>query len=91
MLFTSNPRDACFDAYLGGNRMPTEPKYHKDIYTGAVIFTDANAYSSRKKVIAKQKLANQAKKDSQRVINSLKNEVTGLKKLVYELIENRGD
>ena len=68
-----------------------EPKCTKDIYTGAVVFKDANGYAMRKKVVAEQKIAAQIKKDSRRVINSLKNEVTGLKKLVYDLIEKRGD
>ena len=71
--------------------MPKEPTYVKDPYTGAVVFTDADAYSARKKVIERQKLSEKSKKDSKRSINSMKNEIKGLKKLVYDLIEGGGN
>ena len=64
------------------------PTYKKDEETGAVIFQDANAYAQRKKVIVENKLSEKAKKDSKRSINSMKNEIRDLKKLVYDLIEN---
>jgi len=69
--------------------MATEPTYKKDPYTGAVIFTDVDAYTKRKRVIEEQKLNVQAKKDSRRVINSMKSEIKGLKKIVYDLVEAR--
>ena len=43
--------------------MAKEPKYTKDIYTGAVIFQDVDAYAKRKKVIEENKLEMMAKKD----------------------------
>ena len=67
------------------------PDYKKDENTGAVIFHDANAYAQRKKVIATNKLSEKAKKDSKRSINSMKNEIKDLKKLVYDLIEDKGN
>ena len=69
--------------------MATEPKYIKDPYTGAVIFTDANEYAKRKRLIAEQKIAKQVTKDSRRVINSMKAEINGLKQIVYDLVETR--
>tara|TARA_B110000263_G_C15305276_1_gene510030 strand:+ start:840 stop:1052 length:213 start_codon:yes stop_codon:yes gene_type:complete len=68
-----------------------EPTYTKDPRTGAVIFTDSGAYQQRKIAIQKQKEAQQVQTDSRRVINSMRSEIKGLKKLVYDLIENRGD
>ena len=68
--------------------MAKKPTYIKDTYTGAVIFTDVDEYSKRKKVIEQQKLATQSKKDSRRVINSMKNEIKGLKQIVYDLVES---
>ena len=68
--------------------MAKEPKYTKDIYTGAVIFQDVAAYAKRKKVIEENKLEMMAKKDSRRVINSMKNEIKGLKQIVYDLVES---
>jgi len=70
--------------------MAKELKYTKDPYTGAVIFNDVDAYSKRKKVVAAQKLATKRNKDSKRSINSMKNELKGLKKLVADLIEGGG-
>ena len=64
------------------------PTYKKDEETGAVIFTDANAYVQRKKVIEVNKLSAMVKKDSKRSINSMKREIKDLKKLVHDLIEN---
>jgi hypothetical protein len=66
------------------------PDYKKDEETGAVIFQDANAYAQRKKVIEKNKLSEMAKKDSKRSINSMKSEIRDLKKLVHDLIEDKG-
>lgn len=71
--------------------MATEPTYTKDPRTGAVIFTDSGAYKQRKIAIKKQKDAQQVQTDSRRVINSMRSEIKGLKKLVYDLIEKRGD
>ena len=68
--------------------MAKEPKYTKDTYTGAVIFQDVDAYAKRKKVIEENRLEMMAKKDSRRVINSMKNELNGLKKIVYDLVES---
>ena len=68
--------------------MAKEPKYTKDIYTGAVIFQDVDAYAKRKKVIEENKLEMMAKKDSRRVINSMKKEIKGLKQIVYDLVES---
>lgn len=70
--------------------MATKPNYVKDQYTGAVVFTDANAYSQRKKQLDERKKQTQANNHSRRVINSMKNEINGLKKIVYDLIEDRG-
>lgn len=67
--------------------MATQAKYKKDPYTGAVVFTDVDAYSLRKKAIEANKLQSKANKESRISINSMKNEITGLKKLVYDLIE----
>ena len=67
------------------------PSYKKDEKTGAVIFTDATAYVQRKKVIQQTKLSNIAKKDSTKRINSMMNEIKDLKKLVYDLIEDKGN
>ena len=71
--------------------MATEPTYTKDPRTGAVIITYSGAYKQRKIAIKKQKDAQQVQTDSRRVINSMRSEIKGLKKLVYDLIENRGD
>ena len=68
--------------------MAKEPTYKKDTYTGAVVFTDANEYAKRKKLLEEQKIAKQVKKDSRRVINSMKNEIKGLKQIVYDLVES---
>ena len=65
------------------------PTYKKDEETGAVIFTDANAYIQRKKVIEVNKLSAMVKKDSKRSINSMKREIKDLKKIVYDLIESK--
>ena len=67
------------------------PNYKKDEETGAVIFQDANAYAQRKKVIAQTKLSMQVKKDEHKRINSMKKEIKDLKKLVYDLIEDKGN
>ncbi len=69
--------------------MANKPNYVKDLKTGAVVFTDANAYSERKKVIAKQKEARLINKDARRSINSMRSEINGLKKLVHDLLEDR--
>lgn len=71
--------------------MATEPTYTKDPRTGAVVFTDSGAYEQRKRAIKKHKDAQQVQTDSRRVINSMRSEIKGLKKLVYDLIEKRGD
>jgi hypothetical protein len=71
--------------------MAKELQYKKDPYTGAVIFTDTDAYTQRKKVIERHKLAEKANKDSKRSINSMKNEIKELKKLVHDLIEGGGN
>tara|TARA_B100001245_G_scaffold223061_1_gene195679 strand:+ start:6489 stop:6701 length:213 start_codon:yes stop_codon:yes gene_type:complete len=68
--------------------MAKEPNYTKDIYTGAVVFHDANEYAKRKKLIEKQKIDKAVVKDSRRVINSMKNEIKGLKQIVYDLVES---
>ena len=65
------------------------PTYKKDEKTGAVIFTDANAYVQRKKVIEVNKLSAMVKKDSKRSINSMKREIKDLKQIVYDLIESK--
>jgi hypothetical protein len=65
------------------------PTYKKDEETGAVIFTDANAYVQRKKVIEVNKLSAMVKKDSKRSINSMKREIKDLKQIVYDLIESK--
>jgi hypothetical protein len=70
--------------------MAAKPNYKKDPVTGAVIFIDVDAYAQRKKVIEKQRLQEKTQKDSKRSINSMKNEIKGLKKLVYDLIEDGG-
>ena len=67
------------------------PAYKKDEETGAVIFHDATAYVQRKKIIQQTKLSNIAKKDSNKRINSMKKEIKDLKKLVYDLIEDKGN
>ena len=67
------------------------PEYKKDEETGAVIFQDANAYAQRKKIIVKTKLATIVKKDEHKRINSMKKEIKDLKKLVYDLIEDKGN
>jgi len=64
-----------------------ELRYKKDPNTGAVVFMDADAYSARKKVLRNQKNTIQTQKDSKKVINSLRNEVSELKKLVRDLLE----
>ena len=68
--------------------MAKDPNYTKDIYTGAVVFHDANEYAKRKKLIEKQKIDKAVVKDSRRVINSMKNEIKGLKQIVYDLVES---
>lgn len=68
--------------------MAREPNYTKDPYTGAVVFHDADAYARRKKVVAAQKLEKEKQKDSRRVINSMKNELKGLKQIVHDLVES---
>jgi len=67
-----------------------ELNYTKDRKTGAVIFNDVDAYAQRKKVIEKQKITKAVEKDSKKVINSLRNEINGLKQLLKGLIENQG-
>jgi len=67
------------------------PHYKKDEETGAVIFQDANAYAQRKKVIEETKLSTMTKKDEHKRINSMKKEIKDLKKLVYDLIEDKGN
>ena len=69
--------------------MAKEPTYIKDLKTGAVVFTDANAYAARKKVLAKQKIEKAIKKDAKRSINSMRSEINGLKKLVSDLLDDR--
>ena len=69
--------------------MAKEPNYIKDLKTGAVVFTDANAYSARKKVMAQQKIEKAIKKDAKRSINSMRSEINGLKKLVSDLLDDR--
>lgn len=69
--------------------MATEPNYIKDLKTGAVVFTDANAYVARKKVMAQQKVEKAIKKDAKRSINSMRSEINGLKKLVSDLLDDR--
>ena len=64
------------------------PEYIKDENTGGVTFPNANVYAQRKKIIAQKKLAAKGAKDSKRSINSMKQEIKDLKKLVYDLIEN---
>ena len=66
-----------------------ELSYKKDPYTGAVVFNDVDAYSKRRKVVEAQKLERKRGKDSKRSINSMKNEIKDLKKLVYDLIEGK--
>jgi len=63
-----------------------EQRYVKDPYTGAVVFTDTDAYSNRKKILENQKNSVQTQKDSKKVINSLRNEVFELKTLVRDLL-----
>jgi hypothetical protein len=67
------------------------PTYEKDPKSGGIIFTDANAYVQRKKVIASHKIAEQVGKDSKRSINSMKREIKDLKKKLAasESLENR--
>lgn len=64
-----------------------EQRYTKDPYTGAVVFIDTDGFAARKKVLANQKNTLQTQKDSKKVINSLRNEVSEMKKLVRELLE----
>lgn len=54
---------------------------------GAVVFTDSDRYSIRKKVLENQKIAGLVAKDSKKVINSLRNELSELKSLVRDLLE----
>jgi hypothetical protein len=63
-----------------------EQRYVKDPYTGAVVFTDTDAYANRKKILENQKNSVQTQKDSKKVINSLRNEVFELKTLVRDLL-----
>ena len=67
--------------------MAKEATYKKDPYTGAVIFTNVDAYAQRKRVMEQHRLSEKAKKDSKRSINSMKNEIKSLKKLVSDFIE----
>jgi hypothetical protein len=61
--------------------------YKKNTEFGSVIFTDSDRYSDRKRVIEKQKKTALIEKDSKKVINSLRNELSELKNLVRELLE----
>ena len=63
------------------------PEYIKDENTGGVTFPNANAYAQRKKIVAQKKLAAADARNSKRSINSMKQEIKDLKKLVYDLIE----
>ncbi len=64
-----------------------EQRYTKDPYTGAVVFIDSDGYAARKKVLKNQKNTAQIQKDSKKVINSLRNEVSELKNLVRNLLD----
>jgi hypothetical protein len=64
-----------------------EQRYVKDPYTGAVVFTDTDGYAARKKVLENQKNTIQTQKDSKKVINSLRNEVSELKNLVRSFLD----
>jgi uncharacterized protein YlaN (UPF0358 family) len=64
-----------------------EQRYIKDPYTGAVVFTDTDAYAARRKVLDRQKKELKSSEDSKKVINSLRNELSELKNLVRELID----
>ena len=63
------------------------PEYIKDENTGGVTFPNANAYAQRKKIVAQKKLQAADARNSKRSINSMKQEIKDLKKLVYDLIE----
>ena len=63
------------------------PEYIKDENTGGVTFPNANAYAQREKIVAQKKLAAADARNSKRSINSMKQEIKDLKKLVYDLIE----
>ena len=67
--------------------MAIEQRYTKDPRTGAVVFTDTDGYAARKKVLEHQKNTIKQAEDSKKVINSLRNEVSDLKKLVQGLID----
>jgi len=67
--------------------MAIEQRYTKDPRTGAVVFTDTDGYAARKKVLEIQKITTLKAEDSKKVINSLRNEVSDLKKMVQELID----
>ena len=67
--------------------MAKDETYKIDRSTGAVIFTDVDAYAQRKRVMEQHRLSEKAKKDSKRSINSMRNEIKGLKKLVSDFIE----
>jgi len=64
-----------------------ERKYTKDPLTGAVIFHDTDAYARRKKIIAAQKAAKAVDRDKEKVINSLRNEISELKEMVNALTQ----
>jgi len=65
------------------------PAYEKDEETGAVIFKDATALAARRKVIEANKLKAKSEKDKKLSINSMKREIKDLKKLVYDLLEEK--
>jgi hypothetical protein len=64
------------------------PDYIKNAETGGVTFPNANAYAQRRKIVAQKKLTLKAGKDSKKSINSMKQEIKDLRKLVYDLIED---
>jgi len=67
--------------------MAIEQRYTKDPLTGAVVFTDTDGYAARKKVLENQKTTTLTAEHSKKVINSLRNEASELKKLVQGLID----
>jgi len=53
------------------------------------MFKDATALAARRKVIEANKLKAKAEKDKKLSINSMKREIKDLKKLVYDLLEEK--
>jgi len=64
-----------------------ERKYYRDEITGAVIFQDSDVYAKRRKLLNENIVKGFKKKDDQRVINSLRNEITELKELMKSVLE----